>query len=254
MNQHHAWDMKKYLEKRTRSKQEEEMHKLLQEVSKGKLTVEEMQLFFDKTTRPLDFMRKYGEQIDFSNELEVKKCMDLLMGLWNQTPRTELHGNTPSQAHNKGEKHCELCATNPKCPHCEIELTERETKNYESDEVTELFYKKCNRTFHDFKTNISLEPDEETEKLFKEIATIITEDTFDGVWVEAKKDIKDFSKKELAEEMFFAGAVNYFVSIYALGIPREMFEIWAKFLGGQEQDIEEAMEKLKRKMEELKNG
>jgi len=253
MDQNHAWDMKKYLEKRTRSKQEEEMHQLLQEVSKGKLTVEEMQFFFDKTTRPLDFMRKYGEKIDFSNEREANKFMNLLMELWNQTPRTELHGNTSSQVYNKGEKRCELCATKPKCPHCEVELTERETRNHPGDEVTELFCKKCNNTFQDFKTNMSIEPDEETEKLFKEIATIITEDTFDGVWVEAKKDIKDFSKKELAEEMFFAGAVNSFVSIYALGIPREMFEIWAKFLGGQEQDIEEAMEKLKRKMEELKN-
>ncbi len=253
INKHNAWDIKKHLEKRTRSDQEEAIHKLLQRVSEGKLTVEDMQLFFDKTTRPLDFMRKYEKQINFSDGKEAKEFMNLLMEIWNQTPRTELHGKTPSQTYEKGEKRCELCEITPKCPHCEIDLTERETKTYDKGEETELFCEKCNNTFHDFKMNMFPEPDQETAALFKEIATSITDDNFDKVFREAKKEIKDFSKRELAEEMFFAGVVNSFVSIYAFGVPKEMLKVWAKILAGHEQEIEEAMEEFESKRKVQKN-
>ncbi len=254
MGKHNTWSQADYLKKRVRSEQEEKMHKLLQKVSEGKLTIEDMQLFFDKTPRPLDFFRRYEGELRLSNDKEAKRFMSLLMEVWNQTPRTELHGKTPSETYEKGEKRCELCETKPKCPHCEIVLTERETKTYdEGDEVTELFCEKCNNIFHDFKTDMFSKPDEETAALFKEIATNITDKTFDGVWGESKKDIKDFSKRELAEEMFFAGAINSFVTLYAFGIPKEMLKVWAKILGSHEQEMEKAMKELEKKMKGSKS-
>ncbi len=255
MDKHNTWNMGDYLKKRGRSEQEEKMHKLLQKVSEGKLTIEDMQLFFDKTIRPLDFFRRYDGELHFSNDKEAKRFMNLLMEIWNQTPRTELHGKTPSQTYENGEKRCELCVTTPKCPHCEIIFTERETKTYgEGEEVTELFCEKCNNTFHDFKMDISPKLAEDTATIFKKIATNITDSAFDRVWGEAKKEIKDFSKRELAEEMFFAGVVNSFVSIYALGVPKEMLKVWAKILDGEDQGMEEAMEELEKKMKVSKSG
>ncbi len=244
--------MKKYLEERTRSKLEQKMHALLQTFSDGKITVEEMQLFFDQTTRPLDFIRRYEDKLNFSSDKETKDFFDSLMVLWNQTPRTELHGKSPSQTYEHEEKRCKLCEVKPACPHCGERLTERglyaHTTYGQEGEMKELFCEKCKKNFHDFSMDLSPKIDEETHSRVEELATTITDNCFNGVWKNFKKEVSDLSKKELAEEMFFAGVVNSLISFYAFGVPKEMLKVWAKMFGGEEEEMEQAMKELEEKM------
>jgi hypothetical protein len=252
MHNYNKWKIQEYLEKRTRSDQEERMHQILQNISDKKLSVEDMQLFFDQTTKPFDFMKRYENEMDFSDEGEAKEFTALLMEVWNQTPRTELHGKTPSETYASGEKRCELCETVRKCPECDSELITGETKTTEDeDEFTKLFCEKCNKNFQDVKMKFFPEPDEETKSLVEEIATNITKETFDEVWSIAKNEVKGLSKRELASEMFFSGTSQAFAFLHLFGVPKEMLKVWSKFAVGQGTEMEEAMKELEDKMESL---
>lgn len=236
--------MDEYLAARKRSATEGELHALLQRVSGGKISVEEMQRFCDQTPAPLDVLRKYESQFEFS-EREIGEFMRLLMSVWNNTPRTELHGKTPDEVKRVGGQRCKLCEEPRRCPQCDGPLREGETKSA-SDGSTfgELRCAKCDKTFTDMK--FPFHPtDEKTETLISDIATNITNDNFADIWADVKKDLKDLSKRKIAEEMFHAGLGQAFTFLTDMGMPRELLEVWKRVSEGNVSDAEQLLEKLK---------
>ena len=88
------FNLKEYLNKRQRSEREVRMNELIQKCSNGKYCVEDFQMFFDTTIKPLDVLRKYEKELDLG-EKECEEFMALLREVWNNTPRTEFGGKTP---------------------------------------------------------------------------------------------------------------------------------------------------------------
>ena len=152
------------------------------------------------------------------------------MDIWNATPRTELHGKTPTEASEKGESHCHLCETKMKCPHCGVELKEEMTITREEGMETKgLSCPSCNKAFADVKIPV---PHGEEDELINELTECIGDETFEEIWNEGKQELKELSKKDLAQEMFYTGIGQGFAFLNDIGVPPEMIQMWAKIAGG----------------------
>ena len=182
--------LKGYLKNRKRSAKEEALNSLLERTSNGKYCVEDLQLFFDTTLKPLDFFRKNEKDFTFSKN-EHKEFLALFLEVWNATPRTEFKGKTPAQTFEE---------------------------NKQNDEIGDMI---------------------------DAIAENITDDIFNDVWSEHKNDLRELSKKDLAERMFFSGVGQAFSFLEHMDTPKEIFE-YIKFFSGNPSE-EEAQEFLKNK-------
>lgn len=68
---------------------------------------------------------------------------------------------------------------------------------------------------------------EDEESMFDSVGCLaesMLEESFPDVWKDCQEDIKDMGRKELAEEMFFAGAVNMLAKIMAMKFLEESLD------------------------------
>ncbi|MBI2669392.1 hypothetical protein HYX14_06135 [Candidatus Woesearchaeota archaeon] len=227
-----TWNLKGYLKTRSRSTTEQQMNILLQKISNNQYTVENLQEFNDTTTRPLDFLREHETELELTGK-NGSQFMELLMKIWNSTPRTEFNGRTPEEMyeHNKKDQDhtCALCTEKKTCPDCGAEINSSPKKTEEGAEIAELNCPDCGKKAMDVKIPFPPEEEqsEEEESLIEEIAGNLHDDAFEEVWSHAKKETKDYSKKEVAEGMFYAGLCQALDFMNTCALPKEILTVLA---------------------------
>lgn len=113
-----SFDLEQYLTTRKRSPLEVRFHETVQKTSHEVLTVEDVQRMANKMHSKVEVMRLLLAQLDLRSQKETDRFTQLFSRLWDNTPRVDLGGATPTEAQKKGvgDEPARAVGRNDPCP------------------------------------------------------------------------------------------------------------------------------------------